>query len=186
MKHPTLNLFAGLAGGLVGCLAMERFQRALGLLSPDIGGAPGGGGQQYRQPQSEPSTYVAADALARAATGQPLSTSMKPAGGSLVHYAFGGSVGALYGALRSARPAVAAGGGIPFGIAVWIVADELGMPISGLAKPPTAYPLRDHMSALGAHLVYGAVTEAVRHTIVRRFARPRRGARPTPERSPSV
>jgi uncharacterized membrane protein YagU involved in acid resistance len=169
-RDRTVHLLAGLAGGLVGSFAMERFQRALGVVSPDVGGAPGGGGQQYRKPQSEPATYVAADALAQAATGQPVPPSLKPAAGSLVHYAFGGSVGVLYGALTAARPALAAGSGVPFGIAVWIVADELGMPMSGLAKPPTEYPLRDHASALSAHLVYGAVTEAVRRTIVQRFA----------------
>ena len=173
MKDPTLNVLAGLAGGLLGSFAMERFQRALGILSPDIGGASGGGGQQYRKPQSEPATYVAADALVRAVTEQPLPPSLKPAAGSLVHYAFGGSVGALYGLLTAGRPVVAAGRGIPFGIAVWIVADELGMPISGLAKPPSVYPFRDHLSGLSAHFVYGAVTEAVRSTIIHRFARPR-------------
>lgn len=68
--------------------------------------------------------------------GQPLPASLKRATGSLVHYAFGGSVGVLYGALTAARPALAAGYGTPLGTAVWIVADELGMPMSGLAKPP--------------------------------------------------
>jgi putative membrane protein len=168
--HRTVHLLAGLAGGLVASFAMERFQRALGVVSPDLGGAPGGGGQQYRKPESEPATYVAADAIAQAATGRPLPPSLKPTGGSVVHYAFGGSVGLLYGALAGARPAVAAGYGMPFGIAVWMVADEIGMPASGLAKPPTAYSLKDHASALSAHLVYGAVTEAVRRSIIDRFA----------------
>jgi uncharacterized membrane protein YagU involved in acid resistance len=113
---------------------------------------------------------VAADALAQAATGQPLPSPLKPTAGSLVHYAFGGSVGALYGALSAASPPLAAGSGIPFGLTVWILADQLGMPMSGLAKPPSAYPLKDHASGLSAHLVYGAVTEAVRRTIVQRFA----------------
>jgi hypothetical protein len=171
-RDRTVNLLAGLAAGLVASFAMERFQRALGAVSPDMGGAPGGGGQQYRKPQSEPSTYVAADALVHAVTGQRLPAALKPAGGSLVHYAFGGSVGALYGALAASRPALAAGAGIPFGLAVWIVADELGMPMTGLAKSPNAYPLRDHASGLSAHLVYGVVMETVRRAVIQYFACP--------------
>jgi hypothetical protein len=97
----TVYLLAGLAGGLVASFAMERFQRLLGVVSPDVGGAPGGGGQQYRKPQSEPATYVAADALAQAVTGQRLPPPLQPTAGSLVHYAFGGSVGLLYGALTA-------------------------------------------------------------------------------------
>jgi hypothetical protein len=168
MRRQSLlvHLAAGVAGGLAGSFAMERYQRALGRISSDLGGAPGGGGQQYRQPQSEPSTYVAADVVSRAATGEALRPEDKPLGGSLVHYAFGGSVGALYGVLAAQRPDVAAGLGMPFGVAVWMTADEIGMPALGLAKRPTAYPVTDHLSALTAHLVFGAVMESVRRLLV--------------------
>ena len=169
------HIIAGLVGGLAGSFAMEHFQRALGKISPDIGGAPGGGGQQYRKPQSEPSTYKAADVVACATTGAPLPARYKPAAGSLVHYAFGGTVGAIYGAAAARDRAVARGAGLPFGIAVWVVADELGMPLAGLAKPPTAYPLKDHASAFAAHLVYGATTEAVRRVVLAALA-PRRAS----------
>lgn len=170
MRRQSLfvHLAAGVAAGLAASFAMERYQRALGRLSPDLGGAPGGGGQQYRQPQSEPSTYVAADVVSRAATGQALRSEDKPLGGSIVHYVFGGTVGALYGVLAAQRPAAAAGLGMPFGAAVWMTADEIGMPALGLAKPPTAYPLTDHLSGLSAHLVFGAVMESVRRLLVPR------------------
>lgn len=167
------HVIAGLVGGLAGSFAMEHFQRALGRISPDIGGAPGGGGQQYRKPQSEPSTYKAADVVACATTGQPVPAPYKPAAGSLVHYAFGGTIGAIYGAATAQDRDVASGGGVPFGIAVWVAADEIGMPLVGLAKPPTSYPLQDHASAFAAHLVYGATTEAVRRLVLAALA-PRR------------
>jgi putative membrane protein len=157
----AVHLMAGLAGGLAGCFAMEHFQRLLGRLSPDLGGAPGGGGQQYRQPQSEPSTYVAADRITRAATGHPLREEDKPLGGSIVHYAFGGVVGALYGLVTARRPQAAIGMGMPFAIAVWAIADEIGMPAAGLARRPSAYPPGDHLSSLTAHLVFGATMEGV-------------------------
>jgi putative membrane protein len=161
-----VHVIAGAAAGLAGSLAMEHYQRALGRVSADLGGAPGGGGQQYRQPQSEPSTYVAADAITRAATGRPLGAHEKPAGGALVHYAFGGTVGALYGWLTARRPETSAGFGLPFATAVWLTADEVAMPLAGLAKWPRAYPAADHFSAFSAHLVFGAVMEATRRLLL--------------------
>jgi uncharacterized membrane protein YagU involved in acid resistance len=164
----TAHVLAGLAAGLVASFAMERFQRVLGALSPDIGGAPGGGGQQYRKPQSEPTTYKAADEIAKATTGHKVPREYKPTAGSLVHYAFGGAVGAIYGAATATMPEVASVAGLPFGVAVWIVADEIGVPLSGLSKPPTAYPLKDHASAFASHVVYGVVTEGVRSLLLGR------------------
>ena len=61
---------------------------------------------------------------------------------------------------------LAAAAGLPFGAAVWIVADEIGVPLAGLSKPPTEYPLRDHASAFAAHLVFGVTTEGVRRLVL--------------------
>jgi len=141
---------------------MERFQASLARISEDMGGASGGGGQQHRKPQSEPATYKAADAVSRAATGKPLPREDKPTGGSIVHYAFGGAVGAMYGAAASQNREVTAWAGLPFGATVWLIADEIGVPLAGLSKPPSEYPLSSHLSAFATHLVYGATTEAVR------------------------
>jgi hypothetical protein len=162
----AINVIGGLVGGLVASFAMERFQRALGTVSHDLGGAPGGGGQQYRQPQSEPATYVAADAISRATTGGDVPPGDKPAAGAAIHYAFGGAVGAIYGASAALNDEVTSGGGLPFGAAMWLLADELGMPAAGLAKHPSAYPLRDHATTLASHLLYGVTTEAVRRATV--------------------
>ena len=162
----SLNVIAGLVGGLVASFAMERFQRALGRISPDLGGAPGGGGQQYRKPQSEPSTYVAADVVSKTVNGRPLHPADKPTAGAAIHYAFGGAVGAIYGAAAARNDDVTAWGGVPFGATVWLIADEMGMPALGLAKEPTEYPLRDHATTLASHLIYGAATEAVRRALV--------------------
>ena len=164
--HLARHLVAGLIGGLVASFAMERFQYALSRISEDMGGASGGGGQQHRKPQSEPATYKAADAASRAVTGKPLPQQDKPAGGSIVHYAFGGAVGAIYGAAASQNDEVTASGGIPFGATVWLLADEIGVPLSGLSKAPTEYPLTSHISALATHLVYGLTTESVRKLVM--------------------
>jgi putative membrane protein len=162
----AIQVLAGLAGGLIAGFMMERFQRGLGRISPDLGGAPGGGGQQYRKPQSEPSTYAAADAVAATVSGEPVPSAYKPAAGAAIHYAFAGAVGAIYGAAAARTPDITAMGGVPFGATVWLIADEMGMPVLGLAKPPSDYPLRDHATSLASHLLYGAATEGVRRAIV--------------------
>jgi hypothetical protein len=174
--NPNLAAYVigGLAGGLIASFAMEKFQAALGRLTPDAGGASGGGGQQHRKPQSEPATYKAADAVATTVTGEHIPRKYKPAAGAAVHYAFGGAVGAMYGAAAASNSEITAWGGLPFGATVWLIADEIGVPAAGLAKGPTEYSLTSHASAFATHLVYGVTTEIVRRALVRVLT-PRRG-----------
>ena len=131
---------------------MERFQASLSRLST---------GKQD-QSHDDPATYKAADAASRAIVGHAVRREDKPAAGSVVHYAFGGAVGAIYGAAAAQSDAVTAWAGVPFGAALWLVADEIGVPMAGFSKTPTEYPLSTHLSAFAAHLVYGATTETVR------------------------
>jgi hypothetical protein len=161
------NVVAGVIGGLVASWTMEYFQRALGRINEEMGGANGGGGQQHRKPQSEPATYKVGGAVAETITGEEVPREHKPTAGALVHYAFGGAVGAIYGAAAARTPDVTAWGGLPFGATVWLIADEMGVPVAGLSKPPTEYPLSSHVSAFATHLVYGATTECVRRTMIR-------------------
>ena len=74
----------------------------------------------------------------------------------------GAASGAIYGGVAELVPDVTAGAGMPFGAAVWLVADDITLPAVGLAKWPTEYPVSTHAYALASHLVYGLTTEAVR------------------------
>jgi uncharacterized membrane protein YagU involved in acid resistance len=162
-----VGILAGMVGGIVASWAMERFQKALGNISEEMGGADGGGGQQHREPQTEPATYVAAAAVSEAVTGEEIPREYKPAAGSVVHYAFGAAVGALYGAAAARNRGITSWAGLPFGATVWLIADEIGVPLAGLSKAPTEYPLSSHASAFATHLVYGATTEAVRKLLMK-------------------
>jgi putative membrane protein len=157
------NIMAGLAAGLVASYVMEEFQHALHQLGrrPHMQGSGG----QSKDADAEPATARAADAVSQAVTGQPLPRERKPFGGELVHYAFGGAVGAMYGAAAAQRKEVTAWAGIPFGATLWLLADETGVPLMGLSRAPTEYPLATHASALAAHLVYGLTTETVRRLL---------------------
>jgi putative membrane protein len=85
--------------------------------------------------------------------------------GPAVHYAFGAAVGGAYGLLAELAPATAGGGGLPFGTAVWLAADEAALPALGLSPPPTEYPLSSHAHSLASHWIYGVTTDLVRRLV---------------------
>jgi len=95
-------------------------------------------------------------------THRKLNKQQKKEGGTVVHYAFGAVMGAVYGAAADVVPPVKSLAGLPYGAALSVGADEIALPVLGLSKKPTEYPLSRHLSGLGQHLVYGATVELVR------------------------
>jgi putative membrane protein len=147
---------AGLGAGLLAAGAMSLAHKALmALAGPPTEARPLAEGE-------DDATVKVADRLVRALAERPLPEEAKPWAGTLVHYAFGGAVGALYGAVAERMPRVTAVRGVPFGAAVWLGAHVITVPAAGLAPPPTRRPLRAEASELVLHLVYGAVTEILR------------------------
>ena len=120
---------------------------------------------------SDDETDDAAERVAAAvATGlfdHALTKREKEAAGTVVHYAFGATTGALYGATVELLPEAALGAGLPFGALVWLAADEGLVPLLGLSKSPAEYPPRIHLYAFASHLVYGLTTETVRRAVRR-------------------
>jgi hypothetical protein len=121
-----------------------------------------------REPQShrpvagdDDATTKAADVIAREITGERLTRTEKQLAGPAVHYAFSAFVGAIYGAAIEITPAARLGRGAAFGGLVWLVADEVALPLLRLAKHPFAYPISTHAEMLAAHLVFGWTTDAV-------------------------
>jgi hypothetical protein len=176
------GIVAGAAGGLVASWVMNQFQALAKRFAEDFEevrkerrakggngnaeGAKGGKGSQEAE-ESEDATVKTAEKVSEAVFHHELTEEEKKLAGPAVHYAFGTAVGALYGGLAEVSPAVARGAGMPFGTAVWLAADEVGVPALGLSKKPTEYPVTVHASALGAHLVYGLTTDLVRRLLLR-------------------
>jgi hypothetical protein len=176
------GLVAGLAGGLVASWTMNQFQAAWTLATE---GFEKPHGAQSMQPTEGPNpnetddssqskeekehqddaTVETAKVISENVFGHELQESEKKSAGAAVHYAFGTASGGLYGAMAEVAPQVTAGMGIPFGAVFWVVADEVGVPLLGLAKGPTAYPVSTHLYALASHLVYGAAAEFTRRTV---------------------
>jgi uncharacterized membrane protein YagU involved in acid resistance len=145
--------FIGLVAGLAGAGVMSLGHRVACTLLPKATTAPAS-----REPDP---TVKVASAISRG-VGYGLPRAQEPRAGSIVHYAFGGTVGALYGAVAEVLPKTGAGVGLPFGIAVWLDAHVVAVPALGLAQPPTRRPLGPEAEELGLHLVYGATTEIFR------------------------
>jgi hypothetical protein len=106
-----------------------------------------------------------ANAISVGVFDQELTKPEKEAAGVAFHYAMGGASGAIYGALAEVAPEVKAGVGMPFGAAVWLIADEGIVPAAGLSKSPAEYPPSVHLYAFASHLVYGLTTELVRRVV---------------------
>ncbi len=176
-RNACLGATAGAIGGIVGSWAMVQFNHLVGGSDED------GGSHRHRRDQAspnetdgtisdEPASEQVAALTAEPVLGRRLDDREKKIGGSLLHYAFGAAMGALYGAAAERDPRATMGAGMPFGAAVWATADELALPALGLARPQSEYPPSRHASALGSHLVFGLTVEAVRRLLRHNAQRP--------------
>ena len=146
----------GLVGGLLATGAMSLVHRLLDDRIP-----------KSRTPateQPDDSTVKVASAVT-SLVGHRLTDDQKARAGSAVHYVFGASVGAVYGAVAEVVPRVTAALGLPFGIAVWLGAHVIAVPALGLAEPPTRRPVAKEGEEFALHLVYGAATEVARRLL---------------------
>lgn len=176
------GLAAGAAGGLVASVAMNQFQALLGKW---VMGEERSHGAQSLQPgapehgialelqergiddEDDDAAMRLANAISDEVLDHRLTKEEKHAAGAAVHYAFGVTTGAWYGAAAELIPEVATGVGLPFGAFVWLTADEGVVPALGLSRGPSEYPLSIHACAVGSHFVYGLTTEIVRRGVRR-------------------
>ncbi|MBA4121745.1 MAG: DUF1440 domain-containing protein [Acidobacteria bacterium] len=118
-----------------------------------------------KKKEDEPANVKAAEGISKAVFDHRLKKSEKEPAGEAAHYAMGAMSGLIYGIASEIAPMTTVGLGLPFGAAVWLVADDVVVPALGLAKPATQYPLSTHAYALSSHLVYGLTTDLVRQAV---------------------
>lgn len=133
-------------------------------MQPSDGGSPGLASKESKE-DSDNATVKAAKAVSEGIFGHELKEREKKVAGAAVHYAFGTATGGLYGAVAEFAPEVTVGAGLPFGAAFWLVADETAVPLLGLSKAPTEYPVSTHVYAFASHLVYGLTAELTRRSL---------------------
>jgi putative membrane protein len=149
------GVVAGLVGGVIAAGAMSLVHKGLG-----------------RQPnpstqQQDDATVKVADGIMRWLLDRPIPEDAKPLASNVVHYAFGASVGAVYGGVAEVVPRITMMVGVPFGLAVWLGAHVITVPVLGLAEPPARQPRSKEGLELLLHVAYGAVTETVRRLVRR-------------------
>ena len=173
---------AGVAGGIAASWVMNQFQSAWAKLQEGVekphgaqslqdGSPKHGVAQELEKRGSEEEEDNAAvragNAVAEFVFDKKLTRKEKELAGAVAHYAMGAASGAIYGVAAEVTPAATAGAGLPFGAAVWAIADEGLVPALGLSKSASEYPLSVHAYAFASHLVFGLSAEVVRRTVRR-------------------
>ena len=171
---------AGVAGGLVGSLTMNQFQKLWGKLMENEERPHGAQSLQQGSPDhgigrelaelgvDDPHDNAAVrtgNVVSELVLDHHLTKSEKETAGAVAHYAMGATSGAIYGAVAEMMPAATVAEGLPFGAAVWLIADEAIVPAAGLSRKPSDYPPSIHAYAFASHLVFGLTTELVRRAI---------------------
>jgi putative membrane protein len=174
------GLAAGVVGGLAAAWTMNQFQALLSRLTEGEQRSHGAQSLQQGTPQQGIGRELQAqgkdqeqddaaerlgNAISVAASDRELTEREKDIAGTAFHYAMGATSGALYGVAAEMLPEVKVCAGLPYGAAVWAIADEGIVPALGLSKSATEYPLSIHAYAFASHLVFGLTTELVRRAL---------------------
>lgn len=128
----------------------------------------GAGSEETRRREKEaaggmPPATIRAAQVAAEAVGRPLpdDRGKQAIGGKLVHYAYGTAWGAGFAlAARALAPRAPLASGAAFGLLLWLLSDELLVPLFRFSRPPARYPPTSHAKGLAVHLVYGVATDA--------------------------
>jgi hypothetical protein len=146
-----IDILSGAAAGALGTVALNQAFKLTGKLQPKSGKPP------IPEPQESPTETVARKALEP--VGIHLEGDRKQRAGKVVHWSYGITWGALYGALHSLVPQTGRLFGLGFGFGLFVFGDVLLLPALRLIPPAHRLPLPANMSAIAAHLAYGSAAE---------------------------
>lgn len=159
-------VLAGALGGLAGTLAMNYAQRlwtrVVDGMPPQSAGGKHDAREWQEREEGQNSNELVAQAVATTIAGRRLTRDELTIAAPLVHYSFGAAIGAIYGSLIHANREDPWRRGSTFGAAVWLMADEVAMPLLRLSRPTTERSPEKHLQSFVAHIVFGVVSEAVR------------------------
>lgn len=175
----------GLVGGAVGVLAMDLFRV---YISPQImpdengqganGNARGGQGGTEGQDDSisligqhhrpdESSTAALGRMMYSAVEHHDPDKATKSELSNLVHWSYGVLQGGVYGVMQPVLGDNVLVSGALFGTGLWLLGDELAVPLLGLQDGPSAAPPSTHVNRLALHLAYGITTAATTQLLKR-------------------
>lgn len=150
------DLLIGAAAGAVASWVMTKFDSAMYEHADEQTRARTTAARPFGQPPARVAVMKAAGAADR-----PLSPEQVERYGQAVHYGLGVMPAMAYAALYDRVPALSAGRGSLFGLAVFLMQDEVLNSGLGLGGRPRDYPWQAHARGLVAHIVFGMVTDAI-------------------------
>jgi hypothetical protein len=167
-------------GGIAGVLAMRTYwrttERVLGYDPRKLSRPPGQTVAldsialfgEHRQ-EGESSTAAVGRLAYQKVTGREPGAETRQVLSYLVHWVISLAMSGLYGAVRGRSKGLDPKGGAVLGSGLWLLGDELAMPLLGVAKGPTAVPPAVHGHAWAAHLAYGTASAAATQLLYRLF-----------------
>jgi uncharacterized membrane protein YagU involved in acid resistance len=164
LRQAVAGVAAGLIGGVLGAGVMSVGHALVTRVA----------GDHFRPPSTESnepdSTVLVAERLSEIARQRPLEEAEKTIAGHLVHYAFGATMGLVYGAVTPIVPIITAGTGALYGVVVYVGAHGTVVPALGLARSPLRSPLHKETLEFVLHVAYG-VTVGLVHRLAFRTSR---------------
>lgn len=148
------DILAGAVAGVAAIWVADKLDRAIYL----SGGRENIRKTKAARPGGMDPAHVLAQRAADAAGVDVGDPKDNPAGHT-IHYGVAAGMGALYGLLRGMSPGVSTGRGALFGIAMFILKDEIGNTALGTAGNPLNYPIRDHARGAATNMLFGIVTD---------------------------
>lgn len=168
-RSVALGLLAGAAGGALGTLVLNLFQKA-SLEGTRVAENKLDSETTYTQQQEgllksfeEAHTRTAVD-LAHAA-GTDLSSAQRAKAAPVTEFAFGILCAGVYGMLAEYLPAVTVGFGSVYGAVLFTGASEVVLPAIGYVAAAKDRTPVQHLGGLAGNVVYGMCTEGVRRLI---------------------
>ena len=165
----TLGFLAGALGGALGTVALNVFQtssvKATKVLEVGLGT-----GQRYTDEQKallgifEKAHTKTAEAVASAA-GTDLTRKQRKAAAPVIEFAFGILCAGAYGAIAESLPEVTVGAGALYGAALFTGASIIVLPAIGYVPSPQRRTPVQHLGGLAGNILYGVVTEGIRHLL---------------------
>ena len=172
-RHPVTGLIVGAISGLAGTVVMTQFQNVWNKVSEEMQKPKTQEGakraQEKKKAPKEDSTMKAAGKISKE-IGRPLSREERKKAGPWVHYAFGTSVGAVFGVaaemkpetMRRINPVLT---GAAYGAAVFVAAHEIVVPALKLSSNPLKEPIPEQIAEFVSHLIYGVGTALTYNSI---------------------
>jgi len=119
-------------------------------------------GHPVRSEDTETPPVLLADKIKLSLVEEPLKEEHKPVVSDAIHWAFGTSTGAIYGALAASSPVFSSGLGVPFSIGFYALTHGSTLPMMDLEPYPVDVRMDYAWNEFAGHILYGVTLDLVR------------------------